>query len=276
MAATKQKRTFKEKYDIPEEEIRSLVERAQNKEGQAYLTLLEVFSNFLVKYTSLLQTGKFNLTEYDMRRFLALFVKDPKLRGAVLRNKVSGHYIKQLNEVIHSITYMINRYCDDSDIEQTVNMAFMHCVSVYKPKGEIPFSGFLYSYYLFILKKMVESLLIDQLGLHTFPLIDSDSTSDLGDENSARQPGMLPPAAEEVYDSPWSEEIDEFWVSGSTASFPFDRLTIQERQLLKWRYADREKCAVIANRITEHPNTVRDHFNKIRQKLKQVIAEEGI
>ena len=66
------------------------------------------------------------------------------------------------------------------------------------------------------------------------------------------------------------------WVLGKTAAEPFDRLSIQERQLLKWRYVDGKRSSEIASKITEHPNTVREHLGKIRDKIVDIIKESQL
>lgn len=74
----------------------------------------------------------------------------------------------------------------------------------------------------------------------------------------------------------FAEQIDEFWVLGETATAPFDELTVQERQLLKWKYIDKQRSSEIALKITEHPNTVREHMTKIKQKIKDIVQKYNI
>lgn len=268
-------------YDLPESEMQILVTKAKKGDSTSQLKLLDIFSNFLNKYTTLLYHGKYTLkgpAGYDNRRFLALFVKDPQVRFYLIRDKLNSAGTKQLNEIIHGIQYMVQRYGDEEDVDQTVKMAFFECVAVYTPKeskdGPIPFSAFLYSYFFYKLKKQVDALLIDQLGRKTFPLIsDEEANTDEWSSEERVQGFTAPPtaAAEDLINA---EEIDEYWVAGDTATGPFAKLTVQERQLLRWRYVDGERSSDIANRITEHSNTVREHFNRIRAKIREAVAEE--
>lgn len=258
-------------YNLDEEDMQALIVSAQGGNGKAQLELLEIFDNFLSKYTSLLYHGKYALSNYDTRRFIALFVKDPYVRFYLLRDKLTPGGQRQVAEVVRGITYMAQRYGDEEDVSQTVKMAFLECVSIYKRKGDIPFSAFLYSYFFYKLKKQVDALLIDQLGRRTFPLIDNEDMDDPEDE---RPQGFTAPPTEAAENLIMAEEIDEYWVAGDTATGPFKVLTPQERQLLRWRYIDGERSSDIANRITEHPNTVREHFNRIRGKILEEMAEE--
>lgn len=75
-------------------------------------------------------------------------------------------------------------------------------------------------------------------------------------------------------DTPFSKQIDEFWVLGEDVDFLFSKLSVQERQLLKWRYIDNKRSSDIALKITEHPNTVREHLVKIKQKIINLLQEE--
>lgn len=264
------KRMYTEKYySLTEPEMQAIIKLAQTGDGVAQLQLLEIFSNFLSKYTTMLYYGKFSFGDYDVRRFISLFVKDASVRRYLSRNKLNQEGAKHVHEVMRGIRYMIQRYGDEEDVDQTVQLTFLQCVERYAQRGEVPFSGYLYSYYFYLLKKNVEMMLIDQLGRKTFPLInDSDSEDWDSDEHTVGFRAPPTPAVDELLHA---ESIDEMWVAGDTARSPFDVLTVQERQLIKWRYVNGDRSSDIANKVTEHPNTVREHFNRIRQKLRQQI-----
>jgi DNA-directed RNA polymerase specialized sigma24 family protein len=154
-------------------------------------------------------------------------------------------------------------------------MTFFQCISRYQrrdsEKGPIPFSGFLYSYFFYLLKKNVDNFLIDQLGRKTFPLISDD---DNGDEDGDTQPGFkAPPVEYSLEDMLGTQEVNELWVIGQDCYPPYDQLSVQERQLLKWRFVDGKKSSEISLIVTEHPNTVREHLSKVKLKVKHAIIE---
>jgi len=267
------KMAYEEKYySLSEEEIQTIITAAKSGSAKDQLQLLEIFSNFLSKYVTCLYNGKYSIGDYDIRRFVALFVKDPNTRFYLVRNKLNPSGVKHVAEVMRGIQYMITRYGDREDVEQTVHLAFLECITTYQRKPPIPFSGFLYSYFFYILKKKVDLLLIDQLGRKTFPLIADDDYGDEDSENTT--PGFTAPPTPGADEFIMTEEIDEHWVMGVNATGPFATLTLQERQLLKWRYVDGERSSDIAERITEHPNTVREHYHKIREKITLYLLEE--
>jgi hypothetical protein len=271
---------YKEQYySLEENEMQDLIAKAKKGSVKAQEELIKVFSNFLTKYISLLYYGKFNLNDYDIRRFISLFIKDPSTRFALMKNKMSGSNLKVINECMRGIHYMAKRYGDEEDIRQTVYMTFFQCIGRYErkdsAKGPIPFSGFLYSYFFYLLKKNVDTFLIDQLGRKTFPLLDDDATNDESDENYVVgfKADPIDISMEQLLAA---DKIDEFWVLGEKNISPFDRLTVQERQLLKWRYVDGQRSSQISQRVNEHPNTVREHLSKIKIKIKDIIIENNL
>ena len=271
---------YKEQYySLEENEMQDLIARAKKGSGKSQEELLKVFSNFLTKYISLLYYGKFNLNDYDIRRFISLFIKDPSTRFALMKNKMSGSNMRVINECMRGIHYMTKRYGDEEDIRQTVYMTFFQCIGRYErkdsAKGPIPFSGFLYSYFFYLLKKNVDTFLIDQLGRKTFPLLDDDATNDESDENFVIG-FKADPVEYSMEQLLAADKIDEFWVLGEKNIAPFDRLTVQERQLLKWRYVDGQRSSEISQKVNEHPNTVREHLSKIKNKVKDLILENDL
>lgn len=265
--------SFKEQYySLEEEEMQALIADAKKGLKNSQQELLNVFHNFLTKYVSLLHHGKFNLNDYDIRRFISLFIKDPFVRFALMKNKMNNMQLKHINECMRGIHYMTKRYCDEEDIRQTVHMTFFQCITRYERKGPIPFSGFLYSYFFYLLKKNVDVFLIDQLGRKTFPLLADDATMDESDDNFVIG-FKADPVEYSLEQLLAAEKIDEFWVLGEKNMVPFDRLSVQERQLLKWRFVDGQRSSEISQKINEHPNTVREHLSKIKNKIKDAILE---
>lgn len=270
----KPKKSYKEQYySLDEEEMQSLIARAKTGSGKDQEELVKVFNNFLTKYSTMLYYGKYNLNDYDIRRFISLFIKDPGTRFSLMKQKFNTNVIKNVNECMRGINYMAKRYGDEEDIRQTVDMTFFQCIDRYERKGSIPFSGFLYSYFFYLLKKNVDTFLIDQLGRKTFPLLADESG---GDENSDENTVgfKADPVEYSMEQMLYVDKIDEFWVLGENNMEPFNILSVQERQLLKWRYVDGMRSSQISARINEHPNTVREHLVRIRNKIKEAIMDD--
>jgi len=276
MNQSKKKKTYKEKYyTLKEDEMQELIASAKKGSPAAQEKLLEVFDNFLTKYVSLLYYGRYSLGDYDIRRFVSLFIKSPSARFALNKNKINSVALKEVNECMRGINYMAKRYGDEEDIRQTVSMTFFQCINRYERKGSIPFSGFLYSYFFYLLKKNVDTFLIDQLGRKTFPLLADESSGD--EDSEEKYVGFkADPVEYSIEQMLSSEDINEFWVSGEKNMPPFDKLSVQERQLVKWRYVDNMRSSQISQKINEHPNTVREHLSKIRSKLSDIIIEQDI
>jgi hypothetical protein len=49
----------------------------------------------------MLYVGKYSLSDYDIRRFVALFIKDNQTRYAVLRNKLKSQHTKVVFEAMN-------------------------------------------------------------------------------------------------------------------------------------------------------------------------------
>lgn len=272
--------SYKEQYyNLEEEEMQNLIQEAKNGSDLAQQELLKVFNNFLTKYVTMLHVGKYSYSDYDIRRFISLFVKDTFVRFSLMRNKLNQAGYKHVNECINGILYMVKRYCSEEDVQQTVRLTFFQCISRYEKKdsekGPIPFSAFLYSYFLYLLKKNVDTMLINQLGRKSFPLITQDDVSGDGENDEISKPGAYVDTLEyATMDTHFKNDVDEFWVLGDGVNDIFNKLTLQERQLLKWRYIDGKRSSEIAVKITEHPNTVREHLTKIKEKLAIILEEE--
>lgn len=67
-----------------------------------------------------------------------------------------------------------------------------------------------------------------------------------------------------------------YGLSGQNCYPPYDKLTTQERQLIKWRFVDNKKSSEIAEIVTEHPNTVREHISKVKKRVKEAIIENNM
>ncbi len=92
---------YKEQYySLKEDEMQELIAKAKSGDERSKKELLKVFNNFLTKYTTLLYYGKYNLNDYDIRRFTSLFVKDSYVRFALMKNKLNQAGYKHVNEVL--------------------------------------------------------------------------------------------------------------------------------------------------------------------------------
>jgi hypothetical protein len=93
--------SYKEQYyNLSEEEMQALIAKAKSGSQYAQNELLKVFNNFLTKYVSLLYYGKYNLSDYHIRRFTSLFVKDSFVRFNLMKNKLNQAGYKHVNECL--------------------------------------------------------------------------------------------------------------------------------------------------------------------------------
>jgi len=96
---------YKEQYyTLEEREMQALIAKAKKGNTKAQEELLKVFSNFLTKYVTMLFVGKYSYSDYDIRRFMSLFVKDTYVRFALMKNKLNQAGYKHVNECIRRHT----------------------------------------------------------------------------------------------------------------------------------------------------------------------------
>jgi hypothetical protein len=92
---------YKEQYyNLAESEMQDLIAKAKKEDPRAQEELLKVFNNFLTKYVSLLYHCRYNLDDYDIRRFISLFVKNSFVRFALMKNKLNKPNYKHVQEVM--------------------------------------------------------------------------------------------------------------------------------------------------------------------------------
>ena len=93
--------SYKEQYySLSEEEIQDLIAKAKAGNQTAQNELIKVFNNFLTKYVTMIYYGKYSLSDYDIRRFTSLFVKDNFVRFNLMKNKLNSAGYKHVNECL--------------------------------------------------------------------------------------------------------------------------------------------------------------------------------
>lgn len=94
--------SYKEQYySLEENEMQDLIQKAKSGDQKSSEELLKVFSNFLTKYTTMLYSSKYNIGDYDIRRFISLFIKDNYARFALMKNKLNSQHAKTVFEAMN-------------------------------------------------------------------------------------------------------------------------------------------------------------------------------
>lgn len=94
--------SYKEQYySLEENEMQELIKKAKHGDLKASGELLQVFHNFLTKYVTMLYVGKYSVNDYDIRRFVSLFVKDNYTRFALMKNKLNSQHAKVVFEAMN-------------------------------------------------------------------------------------------------------------------------------------------------------------------------------
>ena len=95
------------------------------------------------------------------------------IEGMQTRMRMHSDFIMQLKKgYLHELA---NKYNDRLDTcARGLGRLMNYKRTESKAGGYVPFSGYIYSYFYFILSKHVKTFLIDQLGRKTFPLISDE------------------------------------------------------------------------------------------------------
>src|SRR5688572_14688804 len=95
----KRKSASNKYYQLPEDELQEVLTRAKAGDTKAQLQLIKIFDNFLSKYVALLYKGKYDLHDYDIRRFVGLFVTNTDTKNRLRYNKITYKTYQDVAEV---------------------------------------------------------------------------------------------------------------------------------------------------------------------------------
>jgi RNA polymerase sigma factor (sigma-70 family) len=218
-------------WEEQSEEISALVAAANSGDDRAVLDLLDRFSKYLDRWEALLLRRQFNLDHLDIRSFICLYIRSPIARKKLKSRQYSGAALSEAWRVVNELNYLTTTLMDEEDLHQMVSMTFIHCLRHYKPMEKegvtIPFFRYFYYRFRLELKTELTKLTMDPVFSYGYELMnDEDKWQDLSVAEESEDLGLF------------DEDFSAFWVEGTEANFPFDRLQPHERQVLKWHYRD--------------------------------------
>ena len=235
LIADEEQRSKSPSWDEQEAEIADLVARSNAGDSGATSELLEKFEVYLKRWETLLIYRRFSLEATDIREFFCLYIRNRNvtrmLRSMNLNRQVMGEVWRISGELHYLVTTMMER----EDVWQLIISVFLHCLRRYRPMEKegktIPFFRYLYYRFRLELKSELTKLTMDPVFSYGFYELNQE-----GGQGETQKP-----TREYSYDQNFFEfqnDIQEGWVSGTDATFPFDRLDPHERQVIKWHYRD--------------------------------------
>ena len=257
--------------------VHNLVLEAQQGNDEAKLELLEIFDEFLAKYTELLKSGEYNLYNHSIKNFIAFFIPDKKIKRAI-----DQHYHKptvryEVDQAVRLITGIFSFY-DVEDIQNDLFIIFWTLCRRYKDTRpsfhnylKMCFHYEVLSYYRPIIKNssvnnpynhmtLEDSAHLEEMGFamemslnetNRYVSIKNASTLKVKDKAS-------------VYED---ESLNTNWIMGVTCSKEFGVLTTYERNLIIESYLKKKTDQEIAEKYGLCRATVNRRKQAAKQKL---------
>lgn len=225
--------------------------------------LVKQYSNFINKYHKLFTTKQIDFSNYDIRRFLACYIKEKEIIKDLCREKYhSKKAIKQAYKVLDIISKAFEDYSEE-DIYHELLIPFLSCAKQYKQKGK-SFNRYLYHTYRYKLKKLIDEKLFDATDRYNLNYCDMYYKCE------------RVPFYDLVADKPYPVEIDNnmdlnniLWLSGSVGDDIFKNLTYMERYILVKAYEESLTDIEIARLTGYHPRSI----YRIRKRIKKYLMD---
>jgi hypothetical protein len=291
-------------------DVRYLVVLAGCGDEEAKLELYHRFRWFLLKYRALLKSGIFNAyskERRDIRLFVSFYSKSPQIRGLLMsyRGIPVGQtkVVQAVNKIIGQLHFQC-KSLGDEEIDSIIDMTFFQCANVYDPKRkvkeacnaeglvydklttakqekwdkevpEVGFEGFMFNYFHFLLRKNLDTVLNGiQAGIGIAASGVETSTITVADDNPYADRITLQ-AKEFEDDLRPDEPIDSNWDGGSTAQWPWDELSQQERWLIKQRYHNKRFACEIGESVGMSASVIRNRIKAAKAKVIDVSVEDN-
>lgn len=218
------------------EEIDALVKRYQNGDQIAGEELVEAFSGYLTKYLLLIKHGTVEPYNKNIRKFIALFVKNPSDRQLVLR--IYSKKNKRMLSVLYSTAAMIAsefRNHEEEDIWAKLVAEFLVMAKRYKNNRGCFFHTYISKAYPYRIYKRLTKLINDPMNFSYLvgDCLDLDEFEGVSGHQDIYTVTSNKPI---VINDEDIEELDENWISGYTCSDIFSDLSPLERRVIMLYY----------------------------------------
>lgn len=252
------------------EEIEQAVRDYQNGVEGASQKIVDAFTLFLNKYMYLLKGGgPVSLGDPSIRRFISLYIKDPRSRRAIesvmFRSKVRSEAYKTMN----FLRQLFEPY-DAEDLWNDLVVTLLTLASRYKSPDNQP------RFHMYV-EKTFHYAAYRALTQWTKDVIWW-GWDDIGTIRADEEPSFEPPPPPDrnlIFRSDEDDpKIDNNWVLGLTASDEFQELTALERRILKLYYVDGYSDQQIGEFLGVGRSTVNRKRREIKEKIKHKLNRQ--
>jgi DNA-directed RNA polymerase specialized sigma24 family protein len=228
--------------------------------------LIGQFYNYLNKYFILLRSDTFDIANYDLRGFLACYMKDKEHSRSLRRAKFhSKETVANARKVQDYLQFKLRNHTDEELFSELV-IPLLECASSYKQMGR-GFEKYLYKSYKYYLKRHLDLNVrldaIDRYGvLYYEKFLDSIDMLDLVIEEN--QDDMEPILEESM------ELTNPRWISGKACSPFLAHLKPHERYILSKYYYEKHTDKEIARMLPYNPKSI----HRMRMRMKKKFMEQ--
>lgn len=223
--------------------------------------LLERFSPFLKKYSTLLKTGQINWNDMETKQFISSFIDDIELKKALGRKKQTAFY---RNEIHQRFNFVVETYgaLDEDEMKLDLQSLLLTIARRYEQIGK-NFCAYVYNSYRYEVARHIKKFVKNPLNITYKNLQYEDcinGANDYGIQNS--------------YEDNYYEDLTGIpnmsWIQGQNCSDLFSCLSPLDRKILVKYYLEEWKDGQIAENLGMHINTV----NQKRRSAAKVIADK--
>lgn len=235
---------------------------------QSALTLITKFNPLFKKYMMLLKTGQIDYYDSDIKMFVYTFIDDPRLLGALKREKSRSEFRTGINQ---KFGFVLETYGKIPEDEMLLDMQFLLLILAqrYKPVGK-NFCAYVHNVFRFEVSRHIKKFIANPMNIVYKNTMYEDS-------NTKNEEDNYESVYEDIYYEPENGIPNMNWISGDTCSDVFNVLTSLERKIIVKYYAEEYNDKQIAESLGLHINTVnqkrRIAVSKVASQLDINIAD---
>ena len=249
------KKAFEKDRKITEEEIKESKAAAEE--------LLHRFSPLFKKYQILIKTCQIDFKDYEMKRFILTFIKDPQAKAALKRKYQT---IKDKQQIVREFNFIKETYGQQSDVAILSDMrtCMLTLAKRYKQIG-YNFCSYVYNSYSYEFSRAIKKYTNDPISIvyktwayeeYMQAYVDTASEDFLDDKTYEDALGIP----------------DMSWINGDTCSELFASLEPLDRKIIVKYYMEHYSDRQIAKELSLHVNTTNLRRRAIISKLAQSLG----
>lgn len=236
--------------------------RLYQEENNA-MPLLNHFQYHFDKYYTLLGLGIFNVRSYEMRSFLSNYIHDKEKRSRLLGKYYTKEDVKDAKLILKYLMQAFKGY-EKQEIYHELIIPFLVCAKRYQVKNST-FRSYLYKTYQYELMRHLNSILFQSFHAYTQGPIYTDFE--------------MPFEEQETLDIFLEADLElnhPDWLTGKTATFPFNQFDREGRLILNKYYIEQYTDKEIGRLIGKNRRSVNRSRLRMVRKLQEMAQRREI